>query len=699
MKSSINFRLQKEEVSSTGSGFFISNNGYVVTNYHVIQSLLSVYSVNVPAPLKEIHITLNSGSPNHKKINGYIYSVDKKNDLAILYITDTIHTPYIEISDSVKLMETMPVCVFGFPFGNEFAVLQSGPEISVNEGAISALRHDDRGVLSNIQIDASVNPGNSGGPLINDKGKLIGIVNAAYGTSRVNLAVPVHFLQELAGNTLKKNMKKDSVTVSFASEPDGASFFIDWQLAGITPLKNIHLRPGLHDLCIMKQGYSTIIEENTYSGDKGLHYDLQTIPVINVNTVSEKLEDQNPKVEIPENLIKKMIQKPWADSSTALLKEDFNNQSEFNKWAQNTGGEDKHTWFEEDGILNQYDSDELLHAISLGDSAWENYIMKAKVRITDTHDDSRAGLIFRETSDGFYLFRIHKETGKAQLAYHSNHPFGWFIISEKHLDMHITDDWFHLSVCVCGNLITCYLNSSPVFSTYADYSPKGKVGFYSVQSKASFDSLEVYPVSFVPADKKVYDSRRILSFWFSDYFDKKSTSWYQYVMPDNKPSAWYLSDAGCSQEINDKKERVTEFTKYKLPDFSMTLALSLDKANDTSQLNIFFRKNETGKYVLQFSKKENKLKLLYVHNNETKILKEEKLPANFFGGMQSLMLTANKGLISLSNSYDKLIEYRAKNYQPETGSFGISATALPTVIYQMTVSSVREESIVSDKKK
>lgn len=685
------FPLSDEETSSTGSGFFITDDGFLVTNYHVVRPSVLLYSIYFPSPVKEINIIMNSGTPSYKKMKGYVYAVDKKNDLAIIGTKEKVQTQFINISDSVNAVETMPVWVFGFPYGKEFSVIQSGPEITINKGTLSALRHDDRGVLKSLQIDASVNPGNSGGPLINDKGKLIGIVNGTMGTSKMNFAVPQHFLQELASVMPQNAEIKDKINIDVTSEPPGASVFIDWQYKGITPLKSLEFDPGLHSFCLMKQGYTSWIEENTLSDEKKIEVKMQAEKNILINTVPKKPEDEDPKAVLPEDIVKKMIANDNSKISSALLFEDFDNKQEFEKWEQNTGGDDKRTWFEENGALNQFESDKILHAISIGDSTWQDYIIKVKVKITDTHDDSRAGIIFRETSDGFYLFRIHKESKKAQLAYHSNHPFGWFVISEKNLGTDVADKWFHLSVCVTGNLITCYFDSLLVFSTYADYSANGNTGFYSVESKASFDSLIVYPVSFVPPVNKLNDKKQILSFWFSDYFDLESKSWYQYSGSTENPSAWFMSEVGCMTNDKSDNERFNEFTKFGISDFSMELVASIGSGNDTSSFSVFFRKNEKNMLSLNFNKKENKIKLLSVSNNEMKILKEEKLPQDFFGNIHDFIIKVNKDIISISSSYNVLLEYKNKSLLSESGTFGVSAKALPVILHQLTVSSVKED--------
>lgn len=688
------FPLSDEETSSTGSGFFISDNGFLVTNYHVIRPSLLLYSIYFPSPVKEINIIMNSGTPSYKKLKGYVYAVDKDNDLAIIGTKDKVQTPFINISDSAKAIETMPVWVFGFPYGEEFSVIQSGPEITINKGTLSALRHDDRGILNTLQIDAQVNPGNSGGPLINDKGKLLGIVNGMMSNAtKMNFAVPQHYLLELASVMPQTLEIKDKISIDVTSEPSGASVFVDWKYKGKVPLKSLELDPGMHTFCLMKQGYTSWIEENTLSAEKKIDVKMQAVKSILINTIPEKPEDKNPKTLLPEDVVKKMISKNNPGVSTALLFEDFNNKQEFEKWEQNTGGDDKRTWFEEDGTLNQFESDEILHAISIGDSTWTDYIVSAKVKITDTHDDSRAGIIFRETPDGFYLFRIHKESKKAQLVYHSNNPFGWFVISEKDLGIDVADKWFHLAVCITGNLITCYFDSMLVFSAYADYSANGNTGFYSVESKASFDSLLVYPVSFVPPINKQNEKKQILSFWFSDYFDLESASWYQYSGNTGFPSAWFMSEAGCMTSDKSDTERTSEFTRFKISDFNMELVASIGKGNDTSSFSVFFRKNEKGMLSLNFNKKENKVKLISFLNNELKILKEEKLPENFFNNIHDFFIKADKESISINSSYDVLLEYKNKSLLSVPGTFGVSAKSLPVILHQLSVSSIKETDV------
>jgi serine protease Do len=143
---------QLQEQVGTGSGVIISEDGYIVTNNHVIKDA------------SEIEITLN----NKKSYTAKLIGTDSKMDIALLKITADEKLPYTAFanSDSVKIGEW--VLAVGNPYN-----LNS----TVTAGIISAKARnlDTSGIQSFIQTDAAVNPGNSGGALVNTRGELIGI--------------------------------------------------------------------------------------------------------------------------------------------------------------------------------------------------------------------------------------------------------------------------------------------------------------------------------------------------------------------------------------------------------------------------------------------------------------------------------------------------------------------------------------------
>ncbi len=679
------FPLTGEDVPTSGTGFFVSPHGHVITNYHVIEPVLSVYGLRFPSPHTTINVIQNSGSTDHKKMNATVCAVDKENDLAILRISDTAATPFLAVACRDEISETLPVWVFGYPFGEEFTILQRGPEITVGKGSISALRHDDRGKLTKIQIDAAINPGNSGGPVVNDKGALLGIVKLAYGTSRINFMVPCHFVSSLIDSQTFDAPGDDSAVLMITVNPPSASVFLDWQYQKTGSTITTH--PGLHHVSFMHHGYESWMTERTIETQQELSVTLPPVKRLPISSVGRHLKD-------------KQISSVACDTGTLLYSEDFDDHKVFEQWVQYTGGTDKRTWFMEKSALHQFESDQVLHAIYLGDSTWDNYIVKAKVKITDEHDDSRAGIIFRETSDGFYLFRIHKETDKAQLAYHCKRPFGWFVLMEKKLKQDISDIWYTMSVSVVENVVTCFLDSLPVFAVQSEHAKQGRIGFYSVESKASFDSLRVYQAASTAAQRLQPYNPQLLSFWFTDNFTLQSTWWYQYSDHGTRPKPWIFSDGGCVLLPEDTKTHYTEFTKYLLADFTMNLVISLgkDTANRGS-FEIFLRKDSTCCIAIQFSQKDKKCRVVAINERKTKVVKKSSLPVDFFNNTMQLSLIANKEKIICRTAKRMVIECSNKIIRKKPGTFGFAASSVPVVLHQMNVTSVRDEALSAKGKK
>ena len=142
--------------SSIGSGFIIDSAGYIVTNYHVIAQHEN--SVRV--------ITFNRNS-----YDAQLVGKDETRDIALLKIGGDFE--YLKLADSSDLQVGKKVIAIGNPLGLSF---------TVTEGIVSALnRIGPSGLAEYVQTDVSLNPGNSGGPLIDTKGEVIGINNFKVG--------------------------------------------------------------------------------------------------------------------------------------------------------------------------------------------------------------------------------------------------------------------------------------------------------------------------------------------------------------------------------------------------------------------------------------------------------------------------------------------------------------------------------------
>jgi serine protease Do len=172
-------QIEKVPGNSLGSGIIIHQDGYVVTNNHVIDRA------------REITVELADG----RKLPAELISADAEADLALLKISDKQPFPTLSLGDSSDLMIGEPAIAIGNPLGYSH---------SVSTGIISAVHRDlkdDDGkpMLSNlIQTDAAINPGNSGGPLLNAYGQVIGINTAIRSDAQnIGFAIPVNRLREL----------------------------------------------------------------------------------------------------------------------------------------------------------------------------------------------------------------------------------------------------------------------------------------------------------------------------------------------------------------------------------------------------------------------------------------------------------------------------------------------------------------------
>ena len=181
---------QLQEGQSSGSGILISEDGYIITNNHVVDGA------------KEITILLNTGKEYKAKLIGK----DARTDLAVLKI-DVTGIVHAMLGDSSALQVGELAVAIGNPLGNELAG-------SVTVGVISALNRsitvDDR-KLTLIQTDAAINPGNSGGALINSYGEVIGINSvkmSASGVEGIGFAIPINEAKPIFEDLMKNGYVK-----------------------------------------------------------------------------------------------------------------------------------------------------------------------------------------------------------------------------------------------------------------------------------------------------------------------------------------------------------------------------------------------------------------------------------------------------------------------------------------------------------
>lgn len=197
-----------DKVKGLGSGFVISDDGYILTNEHVVQNAI------------EIVVTLNDGS----KYPAQIIGLDRITDLALLKIKPEKKISPLKFGNSDDVIIGEWVIALGNPFG--LFDINNQPTVTV--GVISATKRDfglvdGEHVYQNmLQTDAAINGGNSGGPLVNSEGEVIGINTFIYsggGASKTNIgigfAIPINRVARILDDLKSRGAVDRSFTMGF----------------------------------------------------------------------------------------------------------------------------------------------------------------------------------------------------------------------------------------------------------------------------------------------------------------------------------------------------------------------------------------------------------------------------------------------------------------------------------------------------
>ncbi|MBR4153255.1 MAG: trypsin-like peptidase domain-containing protein [Selenomonadaceae bacterium] len=195
------------ETEGVGSGVIFRNDGYIITNNHVI------------AGAKEIIVSLSDGNT----VNGTLIGTDEMTDIAVVKV-DAKDLPVAELGDSDEVVVGEPAIAIGNPMGLEF-------QGSVTVGVISALNRtldlNDRRVKL-FQTDAAISPGNSGGALVNADGEVIGINSAKLATTGVEgmgFAIPINTVKAIVKELMDKGyVARPYLGVTIFDKPTAARY-------------------------------------------------------------------------------------------------------------------------------------------------------------------------------------------------------------------------------------------------------------------------------------------------------------------------------------------------------------------------------------------------------------------------------------------------------------------------------------------
>lgn len=175
-------KVEKTQIGG-GSGFIVSNDGYVMTSNHVVADTTADYTVIVEPT---------------KKYPAKVLSRNPINDIAVLKV-DMKGLPFVELADSDKIDIGEEVLAIGNPLGEFTDTLSAGIVSGLSRyiTAFGGMDNQMQNLRGLIQTDAAINPGNSGGPLVDMEGKVIGINTAMImGAQNIGFAIPINYAKK-----------------------------------------------------------------------------------------------------------------------------------------------------------------------------------------------------------------------------------------------------------------------------------------------------------------------------------------------------------------------------------------------------------------------------------------------------------------------------------------------------------------------
>ena len=199
---SVNIFGQTTTSAASGSGFVLTQDGYIVTNYHVIEDAA-----------KDSSVTVEVAFANGDKYPAKLVGGEQDNDVAVLKIEAAGLTP-VTLGDSGKLVVGEPVYAIGNPLGELTYTLTDGIVSALDRlittSSTNANGRTESVTLNVLQTNCAINPGNSGGPLFDQYGSVVGIVSAKYtqSTSGVSaeglgFALPINDVKEIIADLIE----------------------------------------------------------------------------------------------------------------------------------------------------------------------------------------------------------------------------------------------------------------------------------------------------------------------------------------------------------------------------------------------------------------------------------------------------------------------------------------------------------------
>ncbi len=177
-----------------GSGFFTDEPGLIATNAHVLDML----DPDGRKP-QRVDVTVTDRTGKSRTLPAEVLGVDRTSDLALLGVEEKDLPAPLSVTTTSTVRETEPVYVFGYPLARDL-----GKEIAVSRAMVSSFRKAPNGSLHRIQLEGGVNPGNSGGPVVDAKGNVIGVAVGGFRNTQIGFAIPGQHVVSFLNGRLSK---------------------------------------------------------------------------------------------------------------------------------------------------------------------------------------------------------------------------------------------------------------------------------------------------------------------------------------------------------------------------------------------------------------------------------------------------------------------------------------------------------------
>jgi hypothetical protein len=179
----------------TGTGFVFKKSGttaYLLTCEHVVGNA------------ETCEVVFDSGGKSERSCTAAVVATDPSRDLACLVLKNVPDLPAsLELGTKTAVRETEAVFVAGFPFGEMLSASSRNPEISLTQVTVSSIRKDDQGNIAVVQLSGDVNPGNSGGPAVDSRGRIVGVAQSKIAIGQTCFFVPPEGIREFLKGRVK----------------------------------------------------------------------------------------------------------------------------------------------------------------------------------------------------------------------------------------------------------------------------------------------------------------------------------------------------------------------------------------------------------------------------------------------------------------------------------------------------------------